>query len=301
VFLSHGGDVAVVLGILIVGTALWLAISSLLQSRDEAAPLGVGLICFGLLFALTITIGRGAAELAGGSRYTTFDLLTLVGCYLLILGRVRATSRTRRNEWVLWWGSTIIVGIAICLVLIPGDLNGVDGARSWQASQNQASRVIANMKVAPDEMVDRILIGNLFFVPQTRGLVSFAQQNHLTLFASSSTVEDLVRAGLPYSHSSLTTTLGNGKNDAAVKGVVVLIAFAQGDYGVAKVHFEILGPSGSQELVNAGNTEFYGWIGSWNTTPLPNGRYRVRSVAYDHASDRATSLPVTVNIENKPG
>jgi len=303
VFGSHGGDVAVVLGILIVGTALWLAVSSVLQSRDEAAPLGVGLICFGLLFALMITTGRSAAGLdaGGASRYTTFDLLTLVGCYLLILSRVSATSRTRRNEGVSWWASTIIVGIAICLVLVPGTTNGLDGARSWQASQNQASRVIVNMKAASDEMVERILIGVWFLVPQTRGLVSFAQQNHLTLFASSSTVEDLVRAGLPYSHSSLTTTLVNGKNDATVRGVVYLIASAQGDYGVAKVYFEILGPSGSLELVNATDTHDYGWIGGWDTTPLPAGRYRVRSVAYDHASDRATSLPLTVNIENQPG
>ena len=183
VFGSHGGDGAVVLGILIVGTALWLALSSVLKSRDEAAPLGVGLICFGLLCALTITIGRSAAGLAAGvGRYTTFDLLTLVGCYLLIVGRVSA-SRTGRSEEVLWWASTIIVGVAVGLVLIPGTTNGLDGARSVQASQNQASRVIANMKAAPDEMVERILvgIGNWFLVPQTRGfgLVRTAEPSDL--------------------------------------------------------------------------------------------------------------------------
>ena len=224
-----------------------------------------------------------------------------MGCYLLILGRVRATSRSRRSEEVLWFASTIIVGIAVVLVLIPGTTNGLDGARSLQASQNQASRVIANMKTAPDEMVERVLIGNLFFVPQTRGLVSFAQHNHLTLFAKSSTVEDLVRAGLPYSHSSLTTALVTGKNDDTVRGVVDLIASAQGDYGVAKVQFEILGPSGTRDLVDAINTHVYGWLGEWDTTTMPAGRYRVRSVAYDRAYDRAVSLPQTVNVENQAG
>jgi hypothetical protein len=301
VFDSHGGDGAVVLGVLLLGTALWLALSSILHSKEEAAPLGVGLICFGLLAALMLTAGRSSAGLdaGGASRYTTFDLLTLVGCYLLILCRVSATSRPRRFEGVLWLTSTSIVGIAICLLLIPGTTNGLVDARSWQASQYQASRVIANMKSAPNEMVERILIGNLFYVPQTRALVSFAQQHHLTLFANSSTVDDLERAGLPYSRSSLTTSL-LGKNDATIRGVVLLIASAQGDYGVSKVHFEILGPSGSRELVNATETDKYGWLGGWDTTPLPDGSYQVRSVANDRATDRATSLPLTVNVENQP-
>ena len=131
-------------------------------------------------------------------------------------------------------------------------------------------------------------------------MVSFAQQNHLTLFASSSTVEDLVKEGLPYSRSSLTTTPPPIKNDATVKGVVDLIASAQGDYGVAKLQFEILGPSGSTERVNAIDAGGYGWIGMWNTTLLPDGRYRIQSVATDHASDRATSVTLTVNVGNQP-
>ena len=301
VFGSSGGNGAVVLGVLIVGAALWLTVSSVLKSRDEAAPLGVGLICFGLLFALTITIGRGGAGLnAGGGRYLTFDLLTLVGCYLLIVGRVRVTSATGRSEEVLWWASTIIVGISVVLVLIPGVTNGLDGARSLRASQNQASRVIANMRAAPDEMVERVLIGigNWFLVPQTRDLASFARQNHLTLFASSSTVNDLVNSGLPYSHSSLTTTLFPIKDDAM--GVVHLLAFAQSDYGVEKLQFEIKEPSGRRERLNAIDS-VYGWIGTWNTIPLPDGRYRVQSLATDHASDRATSPSLSVNVENNPG
>ncbi len=299
VFGSQGSDAAVLLGILIVGTALWLAGSSVLQPRDEAAPLGVGLICFGLLFALTITLGRSAGGLdAGAGRYTMLDLFTLVGCYLLILGRVKTTSGSRRSGELLWWASTTIVGIAVGLVLIPGTTNGLDGARSLQASQHQASRVIANMKAAPDEMVERVVRGPWFLVPQTRGLVAFAQHNHLTLFGSSSTVEDLGREGLPYSHSSLTTTLATGENDD--RGVVDLIASAQGDYGVAKVFFEILGPSGTREIVNAINTA-YGWLGMWDTTSLPAGSYRVRSVAYDRASDQATSLPRIVTLKNQPG
>ena len=70
---------------------------------------------------------------------------------------------------------------------------------------------------------------------------------------------------------------------------------------MAKVDFEIVGPSGAREMVKAINTHVYGWLGRWDTTLLPAGRYRVRSVAYDQASDRATSAPLTVNIRGQPG
>ena len=73
-------------------------------------------------------------------------------------------------------------------------------------------------------MVARFDRGVLFWVGETRQLISFAQQNHLTLFASSSSVEALVRAGLPYSHSSLTTTVLFATNDASMAGVINLIA-----------------------------------------------------------------------------
>jgi hypothetical protein len=156
------------------------------------------------------------------------------------------------------------------------------------------------MKAAPDEMVERVLvgIGNWFLVPQTRDLTSFAQQNHLTLFASSPTVNELVKEGLPYSHSSLTTALAPVKGDA--KGVIGLIASAQSDYGVATLQFEIVGPSGRREHVNAIDAGGLGWIGSWNTTRSPDGRYLVRSVATDYGSDRATSGTDIVNVENQP-
>ncbi len=128
---SHGGNFAVALGVLIVLTALWLTLLSVRRPReDDGSPLGVALICFGLLFTATITDGRAAAGLnaGGASRYTTFDLLTLVGCYLVILSRRTRAVRNRRFERILWPASVIIVGGAVGLALILGTVNGLDDA-----------------------------------------------------------------------------------------------------------------------------------------------------------------------------
>lgn len=77
------GTVVVVLAVLMV---VWYGIR-----RDEhgAGPVGVALIVFGMLFAASITQGRILFGYwgASASRYTTFDLLVVVGIYLCVLGR----------------------------------------------------------------------------------------------------------------------------------------------------------------------------------------------------------------------
>jgi hypothetical protein len=56
--------------------------------EHSGSPVGVALICYGILFAIMMTQGRilYGYEAASFSRYTTFDLLVLVGVYLVLLG-----------------------------------------------------------------------------------------------------------------------------------------------------------------------------------------------------------------------
>ena len=51
------------------------------------ARVGVAMICFGLLFALSVADGRTVFGPSGASawRYTTYDLLVLAGAYLALL------------------------------------------------------------------------------------------------------------------------------------------------------------------------------------------------------------------------
>jgi hypothetical protein len=297
---AHGGDLSVMLGVLIVLTALWLTYLALFRPRDgDGSPLGIGLICFGLLFAATITVGRAAAGLdaGGGSRYTTFDLLTLVGCYLVILSRRRQAIGHRQIDRISWYGCVVTVGLSVCLTLILGTINGLNDASSWQNAELRASRVIANIQKAPASMVERVLIVNPYFILLTQHLASFARENRLSFFATPSTVAGYVHAGLPYDSHSLTTTVVEPQNDATVDGVFLLIASAQSDFNVAKVDFAISGSPGVRIRVSATDT-MYGWIAEWDSTPHPDGQYRIESIAYDQAQHRAQSESIIVDVKN---
>jgi Bacterial Ig domain len=128
--------------------------------------------------------------------------------------------------------------------------------------------------------------------------VAFARKNGLNLFASPSTVDRYLRAGLPYQANSLMTTVVVPGDGATVKGVVPLIAAAQSDFGIMKVDFEIAALSGGRPVgVSAINTS-YGWLAEWDSTRLPNGQYTIQSVAYDHASHRAESAPIVVRVKD---
>ena len=92
-------DAVIAFGLVVVFVAVVTVLMCGIR-RDERSGgvIGVALTCFGLLFAATVTQGRviyGYVS-AGQSRYTTFDLLVLVGVYLTLLGRhplsIRATD-----------------------------------------------------------------------------------------------------------------------------------------------------------------------------------------------------------------
>jgi hypothetical protein len=296
---THGGNGSVALGILIVLMALGLVLTALISSRgDEAAPLGIALICYGLLFALFITDGRAAAGLDAGndSRYMTFNLLTLVGCYLVIISMRGALHREHGSFKFLWWASLGLVGVAVCLTLILGTINGVDDATSWQKEQIQASRVIVNIKRAPDSMVERVLHVNPYFLSQYRALSAFAEENKLSLFANAETVGLYQRAGLPYDAKSLVTAMTLPESGESVKGVVLLVASASSDYGVARVDFEVSDATGYRTQLSGANSP-YGWFATWNPSGLANGRYVIHSVAYDQTSHRAVSANAAVFLK----
>ena len=297
---AHGGNASVALGFLIVLTSLWLSVSAVVRRKDDdATPLGVALICFGLLFAATITIGRATYGLdaGGASRYTTFDLLTLVGCYLVLLSRHGAQAPSRRLDRVLQFVSGITVGAIICLQVVLGTSNGLNDARSWHNTQIQASRVIVNIKKAPDSMIEGVLVVDPWYVPYTRRMAQFAQTNHLSLFDSESAINQYARAGLPYDINSLVTAVSLPRYGANVKGSVLLAASASSDYDITKVDFMIHGSRGLPIMASAKHT-YVGWLAGWNTASLPNGRYTINSVAYDAEGHRTESKTVVVEVDH---
>ena len=101
----HGAQYGVfVLGIAIVGTAVWLLVAfGFRVDESSARPVGVALIWFGLLFAVAIADGRTSFGLSdtSTSRYVTFDLLILVGSYLVVLDRYDAVGLETHSPYPL--------------------------------------------------------------------------------------------------------------------------------------------------------------------------------------------------------
>jgi hypothetical protein len=81
-----------------------------------------------------------------------------------------------------------------------------------------------------------------------------------------------------------------------LKGYQYLVATASASLGLKKVVFHITG-EGRNLVENAGMFP-YGWLGSWNTTTVPNGTYTVRSVAYGVSGQVTTSAGVVVRVKN---
>jgi len=176
--------------------------------RDErsGSPVGIALICYGLMFAAMVTQGRieFGYQAAGFSRYTTFDLLTLVGIYLALLGHSHTTdgiatspaarqpsaaglSDARRSAgWldrVALPSARVVVLVAI-LVQIPfGLYSGVKQGRVDHAGAVEAASVLRNID---KESASALTYYLCFFEPASwvRERAHVLEEHHLSVFAA---------------------------------------------------------------------------------------------------------------------
>jgi hypothetical protein len=188
-------------GLIIVILAIIILVTYGIR-RDElgGSPIGVGLICFGLLFALSITDARLIFGLGGASqsRYTTFDLLIPLGVYLALLGR--PTIAAGKNRWhpmdralplsrTLSWSFRKIVPVArwilaavFVLQIGLGLHYAVGGIRYDYSYDIDAGQVLANIQHEPNNLVEYYLY--LFKSPSfIRERARFLEIHHLSLFA----------------------------------------------------------------------------------------------------------------------
>ena len=152
-------DIVTLGGAILLLAVVCLAIYG--RRRDHSkSPVGPALICFGLLFAVWVTIGRTYLGLwaASQSRYETQNMLILVGCYLCLLERwpahdeemvtasftvdafreVDHLGRTLRMQWkqVLLFSLRVVAILLIVVEVEGGIANGVPlGSVSRQADQ----------------------------------------------------------------------------------------------------------------------------------------------------------------------
>ncbi len=97
-----------------------------------------------------------------------------------------------------------------------------------------------------------------------------------------------------------TTNVNIPSNGATVSGDVWLGAGAQSVVGVKSVIFEVSGGSVSDFVVGTGGDTAVGWLAAWDTTDVANGTYTLNSVATDNNGNAATSLGVTITVDNRP-
>jgi hypothetical protein len=206
---GHAGNSWVLLfGLLIIVLAvLVVVVYGIRRQETSGSPLGVALICMGLLFAATVTEGRVIFGYwaAAASRYTTMDLLVPVGIYLALLDRppppsqvllwVRSRYRGARVDQAVTSGEPIPVqwiGLRVARFAIAALIviqfafafpNGIRGARSNYTYQARGAVVLRTIDQQPDQNVTYFL--NVFGNPYVlRQQARTLQQHHLSVFAN---------------------------------------------------------------------------------------------------------------------
>jgi hypothetical protein len=204
--LGPGGNTNVLLFGVVVLTLAVFAIACYGLRRDEhgAGPIGVVLIAFGLLFAASVTQGRIRFGYwgAGASRYTTFDLLVVIGIYLCVLGtpnilpaRQRVANAQERSESSFDGASDAaegrrelvlrairwLVAVVIFLQFMVGLTGSVQNIQGTNRSQLTAARVSHRLNQSSDKEL------SLFVAPwlspsEIRHDLRTAENLHLSLY-----------------------------------------------------------------------------------------------------------------------
>ena len=318
-------DVAV-FGFAIFAISCWLLITYGRRGDESSgSPVGIVMICFGLLFCAFMTLGRAwyGQGLAGWSRYTTYDLLVLVGCYVVVLNRpaqhaprsvqklvrlLLAVPKDARSAGRAW-DQTIRIGVAVFLTaaiglqVLLGTTSGISQAKAWYESQILAADLTVNIDKAPGDLIYSALCENdcISFIGED---VHFARAHHLSLFATSA-VNEYTRKGwraIPVSALPLFTSVAKPVNGARLRGFQWLLAESYltntGANGASRVNLYVTGRALHKALVLRAALTQFGWLCGWNTTTVSDGTYTIRGVAYTIVGHGTWSAPVQVSVAN---
>ena len=211
---GRGNNAVLLLGAVILVLAVaTLVLCGVRRDARSGSPIGVALICVGLLFVLMVTDGRiiFGYPAASQSRYTTYDLLIPIGIFLALLGRWDVSSairRTRAGISGVAGGATVetaepsgrgavaaeavrrhgiavmtwLIGVVMVVQVVLGFHYGVEGARKDHAYQVRAVTVLRNFDRSSDFAVVYAVdvLGSPAFI---RHQARIAQEHHLSVFS----------------------------------------------------------------------------------------------------------------------
>ena len=205
-----GNNAVLLLGVVILVLAgFTLAVYGVRRDEEGGSPIGVALICFGLLFIGIVAWGRiiFGYSAASQSRYTTYDLLIPIGIVLAFLGQPSLGTHSRGlearseegppDEALRQPASAVlprfgraalpfarwVIAVVIAVQIVVGLHYSVEGARKNYAYQVHAIPVLRNIDHESDAT---ILVSVDYFAQASfiRRQVRIAELHHLNVFAS---------------------------------------------------------------------------------------------------------------------
>jgi hypothetical protein len=187
-----------VVRLVVVGIALFVvAVFILVQScrhraSTEAFPLPLLLIGFGLLFDVTITLGRGVEGPTGAgssNRYVMANLILLTGVVMYAWAHIPARSSWAHGTWRSRRAWLAVFALAAFLIVQVIEASGF-GLRSGRATSesltNQARLVVNVDRVPVKEEVCEYFADFLYQAGWSPEKVSAAAEDHLGEFLPSS-------------------------------------------------------------------------------------------------------------------
>lgn len=208
-FLGSTSPLIVTLGVVIfVVSILAIGKAGIRNTRDRSEPLGVALILVGLGFDLLTVVGRGLHGYAGvsASRYTTFNMLAIVGAYLVVISRPTQHSEraggTRCQRAPVAWLAPVgtacavvfrlalralptVVVVCVIFLIIFGYANGLSGARQDHMQQTDAVRVFREYPSSTTGALGSFRQGQYdIFTGFSTQLIPVAQHDKLSSFGS---------------------------------------------------------------------------------------------------------------------
>jgi hypothetical protein len=312
-------------GVVVFLIACWVLFVGIPRpAQQTGASIGVALVLFGLLYTISLSVGRVGSGLVVLPRYAIFDLTLLAGCYLAVVDgslgrRSRATERigghraarlsnhlrpseqpvagsTRRRALPISLLSVLVVLILIQVGI--GTSGALTAADAWHAHELAAADITANIGTAPDSLVQANLGSSFENARFIRANAEVARVNHLSLFGTHLATQ-LEKQGLTVERTPPISYIIRPVYGSVVTGQVVVDALATEPYGISRVEF-ILAPEsgGSSVVLGSGSQQLYGWLLLWNSASVPNGRYLLRSKALDTFGTSKVSAGVLITVKN---
>jgi hypothetical protein len=194
------GVVIFVCGVLAIASTLFSG------SRQGSAPLGVALIVFSFGFDGLTAIGRGlyGYSAVSASRYTTYDLLALVGAYLVLITRPSVGRRTADTadgsvesrlqprayqllQRVVTASARALPALVMACVVIQvvfGYSNGLSGGRARYRSAEQATNIIRHYQIHLGAHDNSLFLVTYASTPEAVRLIQLAERDKFSLFNS---------------------------------------------------------------------------------------------------------------------